>query len=190
MARIIRAADCRRMRWKNGGGETAEIAVFPAGSRLDEFDWRISMAQVEADGPFSTFPDVDRTLAILEGEGISLDIEGRGVFGLTARSDPLSFPADAPTNAKLITGPITDLNVMTRRGKAVHALTRLHLNGREEFRAGAATALIFCQSGKPRIEAEGQEVVLGRFDSLLIEGHGVQISLAAEQAVLMLVEID
>ena len=64
------------MRWKNGGGETAEIAVSPPGAALDAFDWRLSMAKVETDGPFSAFPGIDRTLAILEGEGIRLSVGG------------------------------------------------------------------------------------------------------------------
>ena len=42
--RVIRAAECQTMPWKNGGGETTEIAVFPSGAGLDDFEWRISMA--------------------------------------------------------------------------------------------------------------------------------------------------
>ena len=74
--RILRAENYRRMKWKNGGGETAEIALFPDGAGLGIFDWRISMARVESGGPFSTFPGVDRTLSILEGEGIVLESRG------------------------------------------------------------------------------------------------------------------
>lgn len=42
--RILRASDHKRMPWKNGKGETVEIAVFPEGASVDTFDWRISMA--------------------------------------------------------------------------------------------------------------------------------------------------
>ncbi|MDP1908248.1 MAG: HutD family protein, partial [Hyphomicrobium sp.] len=42
--RILRAKDYRRMPWKNGGGETTEIAISPEGAALDSFDWRVSMA--------------------------------------------------------------------------------------------------------------------------------------------------
>ena len=72
--RIIRAADCRRMPWKNGRGETVEIAISPDGAGIDDFDWRLSMARVETDGPFSLFAGIDRTLAVLEGEGIFLNV--------------------------------------------------------------------------------------------------------------------
>jgi environmental stress-induced protein Ves len=52
--RILRAENYRRMQWKNGGGETAEIAVSPDSAGLDDFDWRISMATGQASGgPFS-----------------------------------------------------------------------------------------------------------------------------------------
>ena len=83
------------------------------------------MARVEAGGPFSLFPGVDRTLSILEGEGIVLDIEGREQVTLTGASAPHSFPGDAVTNAELVAGPITDLNVMTRRGRYGHQV-RVH----------------------------------------------------------------
>ena len=64
-ATILTASSYRRMPWKNGGGETVEIAVSPEGAALSEFDWRISMATVATDGPFSIFPGIDRTLSIL-----------------------------------------------------------------------------------------------------------------------------
>ena len=65
--KIVRASEQRAMPWKNGGGITYEVAVFPAISpSLDDFDWRVSMARVAADGPFSLFPGIDRSLAIVE----------------------------------------------------------------------------------------------------------------------------
>ena len=44
--RTLREADYRRMPWKNGGGETIEMMVSPAGASFDTFDWRVSMAYV------------------------------------------------------------------------------------------------------------------------------------------------
>jgi environmental stress-induced protein Ves len=123
--RILRAANHRRMPWKNGGGVTTEIAVFPESAGLDDFGWRISMAAVASDGPFSLFPGIDRTLAILEGEGIMLDIEGKPPVTLTGGSQPVMFSADRPTSARLVSGPIVDLNVMTRRGQFAHKVMRL-----------------------------------------------------------------
>ena len=90
--RILRAGQHRRMPWKNGGGETTEIIASPEGAGLDEFGWRVSMASVAADGPFSRFPDIDRTLCVIQGEGLALTIAGKPEVVLTAGFAALSFP--------------------------------------------------------------------------------------------------
>ncbi|MCF3948852.1 HutD family protein [Acidiphilium sp. AL] len=123
--RIIRSGEYRCMPWKNGGGETAEIDIFPPESGIDAFDWRVSMAHVTADGAFSQFTGIDRTLSILEGKGIRLAVSDQAGIDITPDSLPYSFPADVPTVAQLIDGPVIDLNVMTRRGRFVHRVTRL-----------------------------------------------------------------
>ena len=56
--------------WKNGGGITREIVCWPPGSGLDDFWWRASVATIDAAGPFSAFPGVDRTIMLLEGAGV------------------------------------------------------------------------------------------------------------------------
>ncbi|WP_296101635.1 HutD family protein [uncultured Agrobacterium sp.] len=120
----LSACDYKRMPWKNGKGETVEIAVFPPGAAMDAFEWRISMASVANDGAFSLFPEIDRTLSILWGHGMSLTIDGAAPVLLTMDSDPLRFAADVPVDATLVDGAITDLNVMTRRGRFVHRVER------------------------------------------------------------------
>ena len=123
--RPIRRRDLPAQPWRNGGGVTREIAVHPQGAGLDGFVWRISLAEVAADGPFSPFPGIDRTLTVIEGPGLSLDFGG-GTVALPP-GQPLPFPGEAPVAARLAQGPITDLNVMTRRGAARHLVTRLGL---------------------------------------------------------------
>jgi environmental stress-induced protein Ves len=164
--RILRAAEYRSMPWKNGGGVTTEIAVSPTGAGLDDFDWRVSMARVELSGPFSQFAGIDRTLAVLEGEGIVLDIAGRSPTTVTRASDPLSFPADVPTAAALIGGPITDLNVMTRRSRMTHSVERLVISAPVEIRTEAGTTLILCLNGEVIVPA-AEPVRLGPLDTLL-----------------------
>lgn len=105
--------------WRNGGGVTQEIARAPDAG---EFDWRISMATVSEDGAFSTFPGVDRTLTVLTGAGIMLAVAGQEAR-LTPGA-PLAFPGDLPAAARLLAGEVTDLNVMTRRGRLSHEVTR------------------------------------------------------------------
>lgn len=44
---------------------------------------------------------------------MELDIEGRMPVVLTQASESFAFPAHAPTSARLVSGMIVDLNVMT-----------------------------------------------------------------------------
>jgi uncharacterized protein len=166
---ILRAGDYRRMRWKNGGGETAEIAVFPENAGLDDFGWRASMATVEAGGPFSMFSGVDRTLSILDGSGMALDIEGRKPVTLTEVSQPYSFPADVATKAELLGGPIVDLNVMTRRGVYGHTVSVCDLEEPIEVVLKSEATLLFCRSGRLIVSGGERREELGRFDALLLQ---------------------
>ena len=167
--RILRAGDCKRMPWKNGGGETVEIAVSPENAGLAGFDWRVSMATVATDGPFSIFPGIDRTLAILDGNGMVLDIEGSTPVLLTTASDPLAFPADIPVAARLQDGAITDLNVMTRRDGLAHRLVRIDVDGSSTLPLPPSTCLFLCHGGALSFRRGGETGALAAGDALLIE---------------------
>lgn len=163
--RILRADQHKRMPWKNGGGETVEIAVFPEGAGLDDFDWRVSMARVDGDGPFSSFPGIDRTLAILEGSGMVLDIKGRDPVPLTLETAPYPFPADLPTSATLIGGTVIDFNVMSRRGKVAHEVTR---HTEPVSTQPGTMRLVLCSEGSIDIAAAGERISLGRRDAAIL----------------------
>lgn len=165
--KILRAADHKRMPWKNGGGETVEIAVFPAQASLDDFGWRISMATVTTDGPFSAFLGVDRTLSILSGAGMELDIAGHPPIVLDGETRPYFFQADLETSARLINGPITDLNVMTRRTAFGHTVERRQ--GPGSMSSAPGHRLLLCMTGKLTIESDFQEAVLKPLDALFLE---------------------
>jgi uncharacterized protein len=123
--RLLRAAERVAVPWKNGGGVTSEVAAFPEGAGFDGFDWRISIADVAAGGPFSRFPGIDRVLTVIEGRGLSLVVEGMAAVDLNERSNPFAFPGDAACAAELTHGPIRDLNVMTRRGVCTASVRRV-----------------------------------------------------------------
>jgi len=107
--RHLTPADYRRMPWANGRGVTVEMA------RADGPEgmlWRLSMARVDEDGPFSIFPGVERNLTVISGPGFAL----RGVLSL--RADPLvpvAFPGDVALHAEDVVAPCEDVNVMTAR---------------------------------------------------------------------------
>ena len=184
--RLLKAEDHRRMPWKNGGGETVEIVVHPPETGLGGFDWRVSMAVVAVDGPFSPFPGIDRTLAILDGEGMDLVVEGHGAHRLTPASPPLAFPGDAPATARLVAGAITDLNVMTRRSACRQRVTRL--SGAVSPFAASGRWIVLVAVAPSALSVNGRTVSLGGRDALLLEGRA---TIAADDPVdLFEVEID
>jgi environmental stress-induced protein Ves len=111
---LLRASDYQRARWKNDGGWTTEIARDPAAASSD-FRWRVSIADIESDGPFSNFPDVDRALLLLAGNGIELDIDGAPPLRLTERFQRVHFAGESSVECRLLAGATRDFNVMVRR---------------------------------------------------------------------------
>ena len=117
MHRLLKPADYVRMPWKNGGGQTTEIVAYPAGSALAAFDWRVSVADVAADGPFSCFPGVDRVLVLIAGAGMLLGTNAQAAE-LRAAYEPYAFSGDDEMSCSLVAGPVRDFNLMVRRGRA------------------------------------------------------------------------
>lgn len=115
MISVLRAADRIAVPWKNGGGVTREVAIRPPGASVENFDWRVSIAEVREAGPFSRFDNIDRTLMILRGRlGLKFDDAN---MELSPGSAPFAFAGDAECFGTPIGGPVMDLNVMVRRGR-------------------------------------------------------------------------
>jgi environmental stress-induced protein Ves len=151
-------------RWKNGAGLTREIAVSPIGASPDSFDWRISVAEVEQDAPFSVFPGIDRCIVLLRGAGMALHgADGKLVHRLDRRHEPFHFSGDMPLDATLLSGLSTDFNVMTRRDRFHAEVTQLD----EEARLPESGAgLLLCSEGDWRIE-DPAALELGPLQGLL-----------------------
>ena len=103
----------RTMPWKNGGGITTEIYRM-AGIEAEDFVFRLSMAHIENDGPFSRFDGYDRHLILLQGNGCILDSNGKQL-ALTNSSKPYSFAGERKIDCRLIEGPVIDFNVIISR---------------------------------------------------------------------------
>ncbi|WP_332694812.1 HutD/Ves family protein [Bosea sp. (in: a-proteobacteria)] len=188
--RIIRAADCLVMPWKNGGGSTTEIAVHPEGASLDEFDWRVSMARVESDGPFSLFSGIDRTLSVLSGNGIALAFGSGSTVTLRRGSPPHAFAGDAAVVGQLIDGPITDLNVMTRQGRVRHRVRRLSGPAPITIEPAGELLVLFAAVGEWRAETTGGPRALGARDSLVIEaGESASLDCGDEPGELYAIDL-
>lgn len=149
--------------WKNGAGLTREIA-FGDASRAD-FDWRISLAEVERDAAFSAFPGIDRCIALWRGAGMRLRSPDGAIEHVLAEPlAPWHFPGDLALDATLLDGPSSDFNVMTRRGVFRSELRR-HRSA-AALRGGDVT-LLLCRSGSWSVAAEAPPLMLGPMQALL-----------------------
>jgi environmental stress-induced protein Ves len=166
--RIVRAADYRRMPWKNGGGSTTEVALAPATATLDNFDWRISMAHVAASGPFSRFPGINRTLAVIAGRGIHLTVNG-GTVTLDRDSQPHFFPGDVETSVTLIDGPIDDLNVMSSRARYRHCMTRHRIDAAITLTADTDLAVVMPRDGDIALTVAGSTTTIADGDTAILK---------------------
>lgn len=118
-------ADLPRTPWKNGGGSTREVVCQPPGADMDRFDWRVSIASIAQPGPFSVFPGIDRTILLLDGDGVQLRSEGHFDHRLDTPAQPFAFAGDVAVDCTLLGRESTDFNVMARRG-VVYADVTVH----------------------------------------------------------------
>jgi hypothetical protein len=148
--RILHSTDYQRMPWRNGGGTTTEIwkATSPAG----EMFWRLSIADVASDGPFSEFPGIDRWIMVIQGNGMELKIDELGTKRLDRLFEPLFFPGDAKTDCRLLDGPIRDFNFMVARRFGKGSLQVLDLAAGTYAPLGENTAAVHVLRGGIAIE--------------------------------------
>ena len=171
MTQLIQYASLRPAPWKNGGGSTTEIMVFPPGAGFDDFDWRVSLATIAQSGPFSVFPGIDRTLALVDGAGVLLDFGGERVV-LGADEPVVRFAGEDAVHATVAGGPTTDFNVMTRRGRCRHKLERQQVRGRQALARRSGTTLLFLADGEGlTLRSEQECIALVRFDAVLLSGE-------------------
>lgn len=166
--------------WKNGGGVTTDVFVWPEGAGLDSFIARVSIAEVASDGPFSTFPGIDRTTAILSGHGFDLTFPDGIAHRLTPTSDPLAYSGDRHAHSRLIAGPSTDLNLMTRRDEANHSLRRVKVNATMSLSVTGLSVLLVTE-GAATISARNNNYKLGPLDALAFTTETVLEIIPARQ---------
>ncbi|WP_293937835.1 HutD family protein [Iodobacter sp.] len=170
MAHVLRKDDLAAQPWKNGAGQTYQIAVSPAGAGLADFDWRISMAKVGQSGGFSDFSGVDRSLAILAGTGIAVEINGAAAFSLTTQDEALCFAGEEKIFASLLQGEVLDFNVMTRRDCYTQQLSQQLFSQPETLVLNGEGRLLFLAAGESLLCQQGElQFVLGPFDSLYLD---------------------
>ena len=183
MARILRSVDYVARPWKNGGGTTRDIAVSPSGASLDTFDWRLSLAQVDRDGPFSRFDNVDRTLVLLSG-AMTLHERDRRID--LVRNEPFAFAGERAIEATVAVGSTRDFNVMTRRARASHTARRESFSKQAhvETRAGSTVVLFALERG---LIVDGEQ--LDVHGTAFVNAERVSVETVADSAAALVIEI-
>ena len=113
---IISPDKFRSIPWKNGKGQTIELAI-NEGANLEDFDWRLSMADVVEDGTFSDFSGYLRNLVLIKGKAITLVHDETTTDTLKNYLDFATFDGGCITQGILPGGPITDFNIITNQNK-------------------------------------------------------------------------
>jgi environmental stress-induced protein Ves len=172
--RVVGPADRRVVPWANGRGTTAIVTRVPD---TDDWAWRLSLADVVDDGPFSSLPGVDRWIAVARGGRMALQLGAPDGFARTVLSDTdgaVPFSGDGDTSCRVLDGPLVDLNLMLRRGRATGALDLYELDAGERW-SGTASAVVVL-SGRVELVAVGDEQATGvvldgtTFDAAVIDG--------------------
>ena len=188
MTVLIPFAGLSPVPWKNGGGSTTEIAIGPPDSGFEDFDWRVSLATIEKDGAFSLFPGVDRTLALVEGHGMTLEIDGEPTL-VTDAEPVVPFDGSSQVIAKLSRGASTDFNVMTRSERCYHTFGRRRLSGDSTFVARADVTVLFLAEGDTlELRNEKERIGLVRYDAVVLEA-GTSWKLEAGQGMIYIVDV-
>lgn len=121
MIRIFTSNDFKSMQWKNGGGTTTELFKISTPDS-QSFLLRLSRAEIMQDGPFSIFPNIDRCLVLIDGNGFSLKNPDL-VIDMEQKLSPYYFKGEEHINCSLKNGPCVDFNIMTDRNYAQSAIS-------------------------------------------------------------------
>lgn len=149
MITIIPPEQFKKTAWKNGKGETTELAISEGGT-LDSFDWRLSMAKVVENGAFSYFTGYCRNLILIEGNGISLQHDQSRIDQLGDLLDIATFDGGCTTVATLTSGPIVDINVISNANK-YHAAVKTFPDKQDVPLRACTHCFIYCLDADARL---------------------------------------
>ena len=165
--RLLRESDYQRQPWKNGGGWTTQLAV---GGDNDDFDWRVSIAEIQSDGPFSTFAQCDRHIALLDGNGMRLEFDSAQSALLEQRLQFVRFAGEWKTYGTLIDGPVRDFNLIARRDRVRADVLHRPLVGTMVFLPQPRTTwFVYLAAGRATLRHAGSVTPVEARESLLLQ---------------------
>ena len=177
---VLPAQGYQRMRWKNGAGWTSEVYRFPD---TDDWSWRLSIAEVETDAPFSTFPGVERALVLLEGNGMRLRFDDGDTRELLPPAGMLRFSGERSLVGQLINGPSRDFNLMWKRDEVDALLWQRPLGGAMVlFADPGETWVVHMLSGQAHSTGPDGLGEIACGDTAILRGQAVRTRFALDGA--------
>ncbi len=186
--RIIRQSSFTATPWKNGGGITHEVIRVPASG--ESFRWRVSVAHIDASGPFSDFTAYNRTMVLLRGAGLELSFAVGEPRTLRKVGELAHFDGAVPTYCRLLNGPCVDLNLMVSKADTVAAGVRRVAEPLDVHVSRAETLLLFSihesivldsppgpdSAPRPGAGPPGDAVTLEPWDLAVLSGCAARLS--------------
>jgi uncharacterized protein len=167
---VIRKSSFTAMPWKNGGGITHEAIRVPASG--DPFSWRVSVAHVDASGPFSVFAEYNRKMVLLRGAGIELRFADGTHKTLRKTGDLAEFDGALATHCELLGGPCVDLNLMVSKAVGVSVRVERFIESLAVSASRSETTMVFAIDRRCTLEiTAGKTVTLEPWD-LAVLSHG------------------
>jgi len=173
--RIIRKSSFIAAPWKNGGGTTYEAIRVPAGG--DAYRWRVSVAHIDASGPFSDFAAYNRKMVLLKGFGLTLKFAGGQQRVLRQTGDLAEFDGALATHCELLNGPCVDLNLMVSKSTAAEVRVERGVEQLEVLAAPFESKLIFSIAEPLLLTGDaGETLQLQPWDLAVLSRCGARIS--------------
>ena len=165
MIEVFKADQYTKMLWKNGAGYTLEIARSVGDA---DFDWRISMADVTTSGPFSLFPNKQRIISVLNGQGVVLHVDDLPANKLN-QGDIFAFHGESQVQSELVDGAIRDLNLIYDPAKFHARFQRVDGTEAQTFLSSADLIFIFNSGSETEVAIEGEAFLLAAYGTLKIQ---------------------
>jgi environmental stress-induced protein Ves len=155
---ILPALDRVAVPWKNGNGTTTQVAISPATATIDNFDWRVSIATISGDAPFSRFDGVSRWIMPLDPEGFTMRVEGETTR--LADREAFAFPGGSTVHAIKVRPGALDLSLMVRNTRAKGSLLALVIQDNTAIAAGPnESVVIVVLEGTPSVDEKKLEIL-------------------------------
>jgi len=172
---IVRKSSFTAAPWKNGGGTTYEAIRVPPGG--DMFRWRVSVAHIDASGPFSDFAAYNRKMVLLRGAGLTLEFAGGRQRVLRQIGDLAEFDGAVATHCELLDGPCVDLNLMVAKSaRAEVRVARTLEQLRVEAAAFEATLIFSIEQPLMLTSDAGETCTLEPWDLAVLAHCGARVS--------------